>query len=91
LGTTHVRMQVDVSWVALPGRGEALRGSRAGLWEKPRVRPEQRSGMDPWAELFREAIIEWEEGIGSSGVSKSVETEGPWSGWWESFPEDPTA
>ena len=47
--------------------------------------------MDPWAELFREAIIEWEEGIGSSGVSKSVETEGPWSGWWESFPEDPTA
>ena len=40
---THVRMQVDVRWVTLPGRGEALRGSRAGLWEKTAVHPKQRS------------------------------------------------
>lgn len=86
MGTTHIRMRVDVRWLALPGRG-----SRAGLWEKPRVGPEQRSGADPWAELFRDAIGEWEEGTGSSGVGKSVKTEGPRSGWWESFPEDPTA
>ena len=62
-----------------------------GLWEKPRVGPEQGSGADPWAELFRDATGEWEEGTGSSGAGKSVKTEGPQGGWWESFPEDPTA
>lgn len=53
MGTTHVRMQVDVRWVALPGRGEALRGSRAGLWGKAQSLPRTEKRYGPLGRIVQ--------------------------------------